>query len=163
MAEGLHASRVHNRLPPLHCILVFGRLAVDLANLIISWELQRCTSTTAAIVSFRPEGTSGEQCASGSKLQKLPQDAAMLTEELGVVASTTAHAAAGMTVRSEDEFKASAAIVEVLVNFLIRVALVAGDSKDAQGLGDQCVILLDQARAQQGRGTNPFASDPFGL
>jgi transformation/transcription domain-associated protein len=128
-----------------NCSVENRRLAVDLANLIISWELQRCTSTTAAIVSFRPEGTSGEQCASGSKLQKLPQDAAMLTEELGVVASTTAHAAAGMTVRSEDEFKASAAIVEVLVNFLIRVALVAGDSKDAQGLGDQCVILLDQA------------------
>ena len=50
----------------------------------------------------------------------------------------------------DDEFKPSAAIVEVLVNFLIRVALIAGETKDAQGaagaagLSEHCVALLDQ-------------------
>ena len=31
----------------------------------------------------------------------------------------------------------------MLINFLIRVALIAGETKDGQGLSEQCVTLLD--------------------
>ena len=45
---------------------------------------------------------------------------------------------------ADEDFKPSAAIVEVLINFLIRVALIAADAKDAQAhaLSEQCVALL---------------------
>jgi len=46
---------------------------------------------------------------------------------------------------AEDEFRPSAAIVEVLVNFLIRVALLAAEGKDGPELSGRCVSLLDSA------------------
>ena len=50
---------------------------------------------------------------------------------------------------ADEDFKPSAAIVEVLINFLIRVALIAADGKDdqAHSLSAHCVALVSDGLA----------------
>jgi len=62
--------------------------------------------------------------------------------------AATAVAAAAVAVAplappsAADDFRPSAAIVEVLVNFLIRVALLTAEGKDGVELSERCVQLL---------------------
>ena len=43
----------------------------------------------------------------------------------------------------DDDFKPSAAIVEVLINFLIRVGLITADLRASAGLSERCIKLLE--------------------
>ena len=70
---------------------------------------------------------------------------ALAAQPVAAPAASGSVAPAAAEVRGDEDFKPSAAIVEVLINFLIRVALIAADGKDAAThvLSEQCIGLLE--------------------
>merc|ERR1740117_176779 len=73
-------------------------------------------------------------------------DSKEAVKEAAAPAGAAVVKAAG-AVPMDDDFRPSAAIVEVLMNFLIRVGLIACEHKDAAGLSEQCVRQLEAGLA----------------
>ena len=130
-----------------NCSVENRKLAVELAQLIISWELQRCATAAAAAKRPKPEPSAGAAGAAAgeppAKQQRVDDAGAKAPTAAGAAPAAApaagapgaaAPAAAGAPgaapaaapapapAPADDEFKPSAAIVEVLINFLIRVA-----------------------------------------
>ncbi|KAL1520613.1 hypothetical protein AB1Y20_022187 [Prymnesium parvum] len=147
------------------------KLAVELAQLIICWELQRSTNQAAASAAVTTvssaTGTSDGQAlkrsapegeglatsdpkrvkveeADSHRVKAETNTATIVPPKVeGASVGPAPSAAPAATPSVDEDFKPSAAIVEVLISFLIRVALIVGENKDAQGLSEQCVTLLD--------------------
>jgi len=147
------------------------KLAVELAQLIICWELQRSTNQAAASAAVTtvssatgtsdgqalkrsaPEGEGLETSdpkrvkveeADSHRVKAETNTATIVPPKVeGASVGPAPSAAPAATPSVDEDFKPSAAIVEVLISFLIRVALIVGENKDAQGLSEQCVTLLD--------------------
>ena len=101
-------------LPP-NCPIENRQLAVSLADLVISWELQHVKSKEAneGMNEFQPRRTSGN-----------------------VSGDPTSHYV--------DDFRLTTAMIELLINFLVRLALFSSDNKEplVHQLSMQCVALF---------------------
>ena len=103
-----------------------------------------------------PAGEGGEESAESAKKIKTESGAAPAAAAPAAAADgkavVPATAPAAALLPADEDFKPSAAIVEVLINFLIRVALIAADGKDANAhqLSEQCVALLADGLAVVG-------------
>lgn len=141
------------------------RLAIELAGLVVNWEKQRQTEMkSAACPGASGQNTDGVSHASTSTDPSHPMDASNFTEDpsrrikvepglqsLGVmspggVSSIPNIETPGPSAQPDEEFKPNAAMEEMIINFLIRVALVI-DTKDKEAslMYKQALELLSLA------------------
>ena len=134
-----------------NCSVENRRLAVELAALIIAWEHQRCSNIKQPLPGAGAPDAAAAPAVSAppaaAPAAAAPPAAAGTPPPANAVVPAAAPAAATMPV--DEEFKPSPAIIEVLINFLIRVALIAADGKDpaSHTLSEQCIGLLDAGLA----------------
>ncbi|KAE8707127.1 hypothetical protein F3Y22_tig00110387pilonHSYRG00919 [Hibiscus syriacus] len=141
------------------------RLAIELAGLVVGWEKKRQKEMKVAIESDVPSQTvDGFNSASTNADPKRPVESSTFPEDPikrvkvepglqsycvmspGAASSIPNIEAAGPTGQPDEEFKPNAAMEEMIINFLIRVALVI-DPKEKEGsaMYKQALELLSQA------------------
>ncbi|XP_057972938.1 transcription-associated protein 1-like isoform X2 [Malania oleifera] len=141
------------------------RLAIELAGLVVGWERQRQNEMKIVTESEVPnQNTDGFNPGSTSVDPKRPVDGSMFPEDPskrvkvepglqslcvmspGGAASIPNIETPGSAAQPDEEFKPNAAMEEMIINFLIRVALVMEPKdKEATLLYKQALELLSQA------------------
>eukprot|EP00252_Welwitschia_mirabilis_P021819 TRINITY_DN5712_c0_g1_i1.p1 TRINITY_DN5712_c0_g1~~TRINITY_DN5712_c0_g1_i1.p1 ORF type:complete len:3567 (+),score=681.06 TRINITY_DN5712_c0_g1_i1:1467-10703(+) len=146
------------------------RLAIELAGLVVSWEKQRQSETRAAIEaqahsqsvdSAIPSSASGvDQTSLGTLSTKRLSDGSSFSEDLtkrvkieggpssvGIMSPTgTTPSNVSTANQIDEEYKPNAAMEEMIINFLIRVALVTEPKdKELSAMYKQALNLLSQA------------------
>ncbi|KHN41897.1 Transformation/transcription domain-associated protein [Glycine soja] len=140
------------------------RLAIELAGLVVNWERQRQNEMKVVTDSdapsqindvFNPSSADSKRSVDGSTF---PEDASKrvkpepgLQSLCGVMSpggpsSITNIETPGSASQPDEEFKPNAAMEEMIINFLIRVALVIEPKdKEASAMYKQALELLSQA------------------
>ncbi|KAJ4714223.1 transformation/transcription domain-associated protein-like [Melia azedarach] len=141
------------------------RLAIELAGLVVSWERQRqneikavndCNAASQMTDGINPGsvGTDPKRPADGSTLPEDPSKRARVESGLqslcvmspGGASSIPNVETPGSAGQPDEEFKPNAAMEEMIINFLIRVALVIEPKdKEASVMYKQALELLSQA------------------
>jgi len=120
-----------------NCALENRQLAFSLADLIIQWELERQDK-----VKRNQEGKGDEMDIVVEEEEKAKDQGGGKKRK-----ATDGKAIMVDSSKMEDEFKLNQAMIELITNFLLRLALHMADSKDEAGrrLSKRAVILFDRA------------------
>ncbi len=176
------------------CPVENRKLAVDLADLVISWDHRRieesapqvkqepgagdkmqidgdaATADATAGGTKREEPDTGREEGGAAKKIKTESGvgvptaaaptptpsvvstpsastpvAAQGTAPAGAVAAPGAPAAAPAQAPTDDDYKPNGTMIEMVVNFLMRVALITAEPKETAQLSERCVKLLDKS------------------
>uniref|UniRef100_A0A7I4F837 Non-specific serine/threonine protein kinase n=1 Tax=Physcomitrium patens TaxID=3218 RepID=A0A7I4F837_PHYPA len=117
------------------------RLAIDLAGLVVMWEKRRQAeakgSSTEGDGQSKSAGAEGQVPAEAIAAGGAPSGTKRTAEAAGLT---------GVGDEADEEFKPNAAMEEMIINFLIRVALVTEPKdKETQAMYKQALELLTQA------------------
>ncbi|KAJ1619497.1 hypothetical protein T492DRAFT_890244, partial [Pavlovales sp. CCMP2436] len=118
-------------------------LAIDLTALVIKWEQQRQAAAAAAGVGTASTHAGGKRALAEGEGEA--EAAKRMRAASGNAAPGATAAPAGGA--AEDDFTPSAAIVEIVVNFLIRISLASG--QDTGGQAGSGSASATQAAATQ--------------
>eukprot|EP01098_Paradermamoeba_levis_P001622 TRINITY_DN11891_c0_g1_i1.p1 TRINITY_DN11891_c0_g1~~TRINITY_DN11891_c0_g1_i1.p1 ORF type:complete len:540 (+),score=125.67 TRINITY_DN11891_c0_g1_i1:140-1621(+) len=129
------------------------KLSVDLVDLIISWEKQRIADhNKSEKPAIKEETMTDVEDPKSKKAQEAKE-----TKKAKVSKEETPAPAGSTTAQPDDEFKLSANIIEMIVNFLVRVACTTNDQRDFQGLAVRAQDLLKEALTMWPHTTIKFA------
>ncbi|KAG5241552.1 FAT domain-containing family protein [Salix suchowensis] len=124
------------------------RLAIELAGLVVGWERQRQNEIKVVIDSDVPRAVDGSSYSEdASKRVKVePGLQSICVMSPGGASSISNIETPGPSGQPDEEFKPNAAMEEMIINFLIRVALVIEPKdKEATTMYGQALELLSQA------------------
>ncbi|KAG2376186.1 uncharacterized protein HKW66_Vig0156600 [Vigna angularis] len=139
------------------------RLAIELAGLVVNWERQRQNEMKVVTDSdapnqindvFNPSSADSKRSVDGStfpedttkRVKAEPGLQSMCVMSPGGPSSITNVETPGSATQPDEEFKPNAAMEEMIINFLIRVALVIEPKdKEASAMYKQALELLSQA------------------
>ncbi|CAN7108366.1 unnamed protein product [Brassica rapa subsp. narinosa] len=140
------------------------RLAIDLAGLVVSWERQRQTEIKVVIDGNATSEVGDGLHPSSVVVSKLPSDVSSISENPtrrikieggiqslcvmspGGASSLPSIETPGSATQPDEEFKPNAAMEELIINFLIRVAVVIElKDREANTMYKQALDSLSQA------------------
>ncbi|XP_048601036.1 transformation/transcription domain-associated protein [Brassica napus] len=140
------------------------RLAIDLAGLVVSWERQRQTEIKVVIDGNATSEVGDGLHPSSLAVSKLPSDGSSISEDPtrrikieggiqslcvmspGGASSLPSIETPGSATQPDEEFKPNAAMEELIINFLIRVAVVIElKDREANTMYKQALDFLSQA------------------